>query len=102
MVPGMSMKDAAAMRMGFWALVAAGLLCAGDAVFAADARPLTLRHLTTANGLPQATVMTTLRDSRGFVWIGTEDGLMRFDGQQLVRYSRSQEGARSLPGNFIW
>src|SRR6478735_4015274 len=101
MVPGMSKKDAAAMRMGFWALLAAGLLCAGDAVFAADARPLTLRHLTTANGLPQATVMTTLRDSRGFVWIGTEDGLMRFDGQQMVRYSRSQEGARSLPGNFI-
>lgn len=90
------------MRKGFQRLLFASLLCAGHAALAADARPLTLRHLTTANGLPQATVMTTLQDSRGFVWIGTEDGLMRFDGQQLVRYSRSQDGARSLPGNFIY
>ena len=97
----MRKKDTAALRKGLRALLLAGLLCAGHAALASDARPLTLRHLTTANGLPQATVMTTLRDSRGFVWIGTEDGLMRFDGQQMVRYSRSQEGARSLPGNFI-
>lgn len=96
------MKGTVVVRNGLLLLVLSGLVCMASAARAEDERPLALRHLTTANGLPQSTVMTTLRDSRGFVWIGTEDGLMRFDGQQLVRYSRSQEGTRSLPGNFIW
>jgi len=77
-------------------------LLAAVAASAMEQRPLVLRHLTTADGLPQATVMTTLRDSQGFVWLGTEDGLVRFDGRQVVRYARSPDARDSLPGNFIW
>ena len=69
---------------------------------AMEQRPLVLRHLSTADGLPQATVMTTLRDSAGLVWIGTEDGLVRFDGQHLVRYAPSPGVPGSLSGKFIW
>lgn len=68
---------------------------------AADSPPLVLEHLTTEDGLPQATVMTTLQDSRGFVWLGTEDGLVRYDGHELHRYAHSRTDAGSLPGNFI-
>jgi signal transduction histidine kinase/ligand-binding sensor domain-containing protein/CheY-like chemotaxis protein len=78
-----------------WILGASG-------VRASDAPPLILEHLTTADGLPQATVMTTLQDSQGFVWLGTEDGLVRYDGHELYRYATSRTGAGSLPGNFIW
>jgi signal transduction histidine kinase/ligand-binding sensor domain-containing protein/CheY-like chemotaxis protein/HPt (histidine-containing phosphotransfer) domain-containing protein len=74
----------------------------GTAVAAADTPPLVLQHLTTADGLPQATVMTTLQDSQGFVWLGTEDGLVRFDGHELHRYARSRTEPESLPGNFVW
>ena len=69
---------------------------------AADAPPLVLAHITTTDGLPQATVMTTLQDSQGFVWFGTEDGLVRFDGEQLQRYAHSRDDPRSLAGNFVW
>ena len=69
---------------------------------AADAPPLVLDHLTTDDGLPQATVMTTLQDSQGFVWLGTEDGLVRFDGTALHRYARSRTETGSLPGNYVW
>ncbi|HUQ52207.1 MAG TPA: two-component regulator propeller domain-containing protein, partial [Gammaproteobacteria bacterium] len=68
----------------------------------ADAPPLVLEHLTTEDGLPQATVMTTLQDSQGFVWLGTEDGLVRFDGRELYRYARSRTESGSLPGNYVW
>jgi signal transduction histidine kinase/ligand-binding sensor domain-containing protein/CheY-like chemotaxis protein/HPt (histidine-containing phosphotransfer) domain-containing protein len=68
----------------------------------ADAPPLVLDHLTTEDGLPQATVMTTLQDSQGFVWLGTEDGLVRFDGRELYRYARSRTESGSLPGNYVW
>jgi signal transduction histidine kinase/ligand-binding sensor domain-containing protein/CheY-like chemotaxis protein/HPt (histidine-containing phosphotransfer) domain-containing protein len=70
--------------------------------FATDAPPLILAHLTAADGLPQATVMTTLQDSQGFVWLGTEDGLVRYDGHEMYRYARSRADKASLPGNFIW
>ena len=78
------------------------LMATAVAAHAAEQRPLVLRHLTTADGLPQATVMTTLRDSQGFVWLGTEDGLVRFDGVNIERYASSPDAKNSLPGDFIW
>lgn len=70
--------------------------------WAAEAATLVLEHLTTSDGLPQATVMTTLQDAQGFVWLGTEDGLVRYDGSQLVRYAHDRDNRGSLSGNFIW
>ena len=72
------------------------------ATMAADAPPLILEHLTTADGLPQGTVYTTLQDSQGFIWLGTEDGLVRYDGHELVRYAYSRDARNSLPGNFVY
>ena len=68
---------------------------------AADAPGLVLESLTPAEGLPQATVNATLQDSQGFVWLGTEDGLVRYDGHELVRYAYSRTVGGGLPGNFI-
>ncbi len=67
-----------------------------------SAPPLILEHLTTANGLPQSTVMTTLQDSRGFIWLGTQDGLIRYDGDRLIRYAYSPGTHGTLPGNYIY
>jgi len=92
--------DAASRR---WTLLTA-LLCwigASVARAAIDAPPLILEHLTTAEGLPQGTVMATLQDSQGFVWLGTQDGLVRYDGHELVRYAYSRTQHAGLPGNFI-
>jgi signal transduction histidine kinase/ligand-binding sensor domain-containing protein/CheY-like chemotaxis protein/HPt (histidine-containing phosphotransfer) domain-containing protein len=68
---------------------------------AADAPPLVLTHLTTADGLPQGGVHAILQDSQGFMWFATEDGLVRYDGQELIRYGYSREEERGLPGNYI-
>ncbi|HTX23439.1 MAG TPA: two-component regulator propeller domain-containing protein [Steroidobacteraceae bacterium] len=69
---------------------------------AADTPPLILEHLTTADGLPQGSVNATLQDSQGFVWLGTQDGLVRFDGHELVRYAYSRGATGGLTGNFIY
>jgi signal transduction histidine kinase/ligand-binding sensor domain-containing protein/CheY-like chemotaxis protein/HPt (histidine-containing phosphotransfer) domain-containing protein len=85
------------------ALLVTGL-CLARVVLAAalsDAPPLVLEHLTTDDGLPQGTVFTTLQDSQGFVWFGTEDGLVRYDGHELHRYAYSRSARGGLPGNFI-
>ncbi len=80
-------------------LAAAG---ASAAATPADAPPLILQHLTTLEGLPQGTVYTTLQDSQGFVWVATEDGLVRYDGRELKRYAYSPSRNDGLPGNFIY
>src|SRR5271163_3792125 len=67
----------------------------------AELSPVIFEHLTTADGLPQGTVFATLEDSQGFVWLGTEDGLVRYDGHRLVRYGYRRGAADGLPGNFI-
>src|ERR1700755_1279715 len=72
------------------------------ATMAADAPPLILEHLTTADGLPQGTVYTTLQDSQGFIWLGTEDGLVRYDGHEIVRYAYTRDARNALPGNFVY
>src|SRR6185312_9732767 len=63
--------------------------------------PAFFQHLPTADGLPQSTLTVTYRDSQGFVWIGTEDGLVRYDGHRLVRYGYRAGDAAALPGNYI-
>jgi len=83
--------------------VAAALITALGAAANAVAAgpPLILQHLTTAEGLPQGTVHATLQDSQGFIWLATEDGLVRYDGHELLRYSYSRTNNNGLPGNFI-
>ena len=85
----------AALR-GLLGLALAGAACA------ADAPALILQHLTTADGLPQSSVYATLQDSQGFVWLATEDGLVRYDGRELLRYAYSPRSSTGLPGNFIY
>ncbi len=69
---------------------------------AVEAPALILEHLGTTDGLPQSTVFATLQDSQGFVWLATEDGLVRYDGSELVRYAYRRDQRGSLPGNYIY
>jgi signal transduction histidine kinase/ligand-binding sensor domain-containing protein/CheY-like chemotaxis protein/HPt (histidine-containing phosphotransfer) domain-containing protein len=82
-------------------LIAAILCLMGMQGAEADSPPLILEHLTTSDGLPQGTVFVTLQDSQGFVWLGTEDGLVRYDGHELARYAYSRSVKAGLPGNYI-
>jgi len=53
------------------------------------------RLYTTENGLPNSKVNNIYQDSRGFVWISTENGLARFDGRDFLsfRFNRGKEGS---------
>jgi len=51
------------------------------------------------NGLPQNTVQTIAQTSDGFVWLGTEVGLVRFDGNSFVLFDQNSEPA--LAGNDV-
>jgi ligand-binding sensor domain-containing protein/two-component sensor histidine kinase len=62
---------------------------------------LYFEKLNTDNGLSHNKVNCILQDHRGFFWIGTEDGLNRYDGNDFVIY-RSSPGQKSgISGNII-
>jgi len=51
------------------------------------------------NGLPQNTVQALAQTRDGFVWLGTEVGLVRFDGVGFQVFDRNSSPA--LPGNDV-
>ncbi|HTQ56094.1 MAG TPA: two-component regulator propeller domain-containing protein [Bryobacteraceae bacterium] len=50
------------------------------------------------SGLPEADVMTILQTQDGYVWAGTEEGLVRFDGARFTVFDRK---TAQLPNNRI-
>ena len=51
------------------------------------------------NGLPQNTVQALVQTKDGFVWLGTEVGLVRFDGNSFQVFDKNTTPA--LPGNDV-
>jgi len=60
------------------------------------AERLPLKVYTSADGLGSSFVDSLTRDSRGFMWFATRDGLSRFDGKRFVTYQVGTEN--SAPG----
>jgi ligand-binding sensor domain-containing protein len=67
------------------------------AVFAACAEKLPFKNYTTADGLAHDSVNEIVRDSRGFLWFCTGEGLSRFDGYEFKNYTQ----AHGLPHRSI-
>lgn len=57
------------------------------------------RHVSTINGLSNNEVTCMLRDSYGYLWIGTASGLNRWDGYRLKTYENNKTCA--LPSGDI-
>lgn len=61
---------------------------------------LYFNNISTENGLSNNKVNCILQDKRGFVWIGTDDGLNRYDGYRFQHF-RFQDDTLSISGNII-
>lgn len=62
--------------------------------------PALAEHITVADGLPDATITAICGDEDGFLWIGTNNGLCRYDGVAFKKYFHSKDTS-SIPGNLI-
>lgn len=58
-------------------------------------------HIGLEDGLSQSVVHVILQDRKGFLWIGTEDGLNRFDGYQFKVYRPDADDPASLSDRWI-
>src|SRR5690349_16260528 len=53
---------------------------------------------TQQQGLPQDTVRAIAQTTDGFLWVGTDEGLARFDGYEFVVFGKDQS---TLPSNSV-
>lgn len=59
------------------------------------------RHYQVENGLSNNTVFCGVQDSSGFMWMGTKDGLNRFDGYNYKVFRNAGDDSLSIGDNFI-
>lgn len=58
-------------------------------------------RIGTDHGLSQSNVICALQDSRGFMWLGTRDGLNRYDGYKFTVFKNDTRNPSSISNNFI-
>lgn len=58
-------------------------------------------HIGIENGLSNSAVRCIYQDHRGFIWMGTQDGLNRFDGTDFKTFVKVNDSANSLSDNWI-
>jgi signal transduction histidine kinase/ligand-binding sensor domain-containing protein len=75
-------------------------LCLGFLASEAQLKHLIFDKYTAENGLSHSVCMCLAQDEDGFIWIGTEVGLNRFDGKDFLKIYQSGDH-NQLPSNFI-
>ncbi len=85
-------KTGSISKRAFWAL---GLLLVASVIVKGERLPI--KTYTIADGLVSNKISRIVRDSRGFLWFCTEEGLSRFDGYTFTNYTTEQ----GLPSNWV-
>jgi len=65
-------------------------------------KKLKFDHFSIRHGLSQGEVYCIIRDSRGFMWFGTENGLNRFDGNRFTVFRNDPTDPNSLSNDFVY
>ncbi|MBL7782589.1 MAG: response regulator [Saprospiraceae bacterium] len=63
---------------------------------------LSYQHLTTADGLSQGLVFNIIQSRDGFIWIGTKDGLNRYDGSRFKVFSHDPFNPYSIGEGYVF
>ncbi len=58
-------------------------------------------YYSQANGLPNNQIQCIFQDRKGWIWLGTSQGLSRFDGYHFVNFTHNPEDSSSLSGSLV-
>jgi ligand-binding sensor domain-containing protein/serine phosphatase RsbU (regulator of sigma subunit) len=62
---------------------------------------LRFKQLNIEDGLSQSRISAIVQDSKGFIWVGTEDGLNRYDGYEFQIFTFDPKDSNSIANNII-
>ncbi len=94
----------AALALGAGLVLAAAVFVgaqSGVGLGSEDRDDLSFRHLSVEQGLRNASVTSVEQDALGFIWIGTLDGLFRWDGVELREFRRQAADSTSIGSNSV-
>ncbi|MDE6623732.1 MAG: helix-turn-helix domain-containing protein [Alistipes sp.] len=80
-------------------ILLAAAIWAADAVAAAG---IEFRTLSVDEGLSQSTVLALAQDPLGRVWMGTQDGLNRYDGYAFTVFRHNGDDPTTLGDNYVY
>jgi len=66
-----------------------------------SADELNFKRYSLEDGLSQSVVLDIVQDSKGFIWIATQDGLNRFDGYEFKVYKNNPNDSNTISQNWI-
>ena len=64
-------------------------------------QPFQFKTIAQKDGLSNNFIEHIFQDSKGFIWVGTENGLNRYDGYQFTTFKDDPTDPGSLSGNFV-
>ncbi len=76
------------------------LFCAHE--ISAQAPDLRFRKIATKDGLSNGSANFVFQDTYGFLWIGTRQGLNRYDGNSIVQYRSDSQDSTTLRNDYIF
>ncbi|MBN1639055.1 MAG: SpoIIE family protein phosphatase [Ignavibacteriales bacterium] len=69
--------------------------------FFAQPQDIRFEHLTLSQGLPDNNINTIFQDKFGFLWLGTDNGLAKYDGYSFTIYKPNDEEPNSISDRLI-
>ena len=89
------------IRQSHWILLAWLYAAVPAGVALAQTGPAFYENFTVEDGLSNYVVTDVLQDQLGFLWIGTQDGLNRYDGYEFRTFEALPGKAGSLSDDYI-
>ncbi|MBP6309112.1 MAG: PAS domain-containing protein [Arenimonas sp.] len=77
------------------------LMLASSTLHAEEINTVRFQQYGVDDGLSQTTVRALFQDKSGFIWLGTQDGLNRFDGYEFRIYRNDPSNLNSLSDNHV-
>ena len=66
-----------------------------------EAGNISIKSLTVEDGLPQGFINGIVQDKQGFIWMGTREGLARYDGRSIKIFRSDAHDSTSLAANVL-
>ena len=68
----------------------------------ASGQPLQFNHYKVSDGLTQSEILSVFQDSEGYIWIGTQNGLNKFDGYLFQPFFYDPNDTTTLSNSWIF